>query len=35
LHRLDESEIEELIRLLELARGEQPSTTYLPAASSR
>ena len=27
LHRLDESEIEELIRLLELARGEQPSTT--------
>ena len=26
LHRLDESEIEELIRLLELARGEQPST---------
>ena len=33
LHRLDESEIEELIRLLELARGEQPSTT--PAASSQ
>jgi DNA-binding MarR family transcriptional regulator len=27
LHRLDESEIEELIRLLELTRGEQPSTT--------
>jgi len=27
LHRLNESEIEELIRLLELARGEQPSTT--------
>ena len=27
LHRLDESEIEELIRLLELARGDQPSTT--------
>ena len=26
LHRLDESEIEELIRLLELARGGQPST---------
>jgi DNA-binding MarR family transcriptional regulator len=26
LHRLDESEIEELIHLLELARGEQPST---------
>ena len=26
LHRLNESEIEELIRLLELARGEQPST---------
>src|ERR1700686_276819 len=26
-HRLDESEIEELIRLLELARGDQPSTT--------
>jgi len=25
LHRLDESEIEELIRLLELARGEQSS----------
>jgi hypothetical protein len=32
LHRLDESEIEELIRLLELARGEQPSTTNVPAA---
>ena len=27
LHRLNESEIEDLIRLLELARGEQPSTT--------
>jgi DNA-binding MarR family transcriptional regulator len=27
LHRLNESEIQELIRLLELARGEQPSTT--------
>ena len=27
LHRLDESEIEELIRLLELARGELPSRT--------
>ena len=27
LHRLNQSEIEELIRLLELARGEQPSTT--------
>ena len=35
LHRLAESEIEELIRLLELARGEQPSTTYVPAASSQ
>jgi DNA-binding MarR family transcriptional regulator len=35
LHRLDESEIEELIRLSALARGEQPSTSYLPAASSR
>jgi DNA-binding MarR family transcriptional regulator len=35
LHRLDESEIEELIRLLELARGDQPSTTYVPARSSR
>jgi DNA-binding MarR family transcriptional regulator len=35
LHPLDESEIEELIRLLELARGEQPSTTYVPAASSQ
>jgi len=33
LHQLDESEIEELIRLLELARGEQPSTT--PATSSQ
>jgi DNA-binding MarR family transcriptional regulator len=27
LHRLDESEIEELIRLLALVRGEEPSTT--------
>ncbi len=27
LHRLNQSEIEELIRLLELARGQQPSTT--------
>jgi DNA-binding MarR family transcriptional regulator len=27
LHRLDQSEIEELIRLLALVRGEQPSTT--------
>ena len=35
LHRLDESEIEELIRLLELARGDQPSTTHVPARSSR
>ena len=35
LHRLDESEIEELIRLLELARGEQPSTTYVPGPRSR
>ena len=35
LHQLDESEIEELIRLLELARGEQPSTTNVPAASSQ
>jgi DNA-binding MarR family transcriptional regulator len=35
LHRLDESEIEELIRLLALARGEQPSTTHVPAASSQ
>src|ERR1700720_885170 len=35
LHQLDESAIEELIRLLELARGEQPSTTYVPAASSQ
>jgi hypothetical protein len=33
LHRLDKSEIEELIRLLALARGEEPSTTYVPAAS--
>jgi DNA-binding MarR family transcriptional regulator len=33
LHRLDKSEIEELIRLLALARGEQPSTTYVRAAS--
>ena len=35
LHRLDESKIEELIRLLELARGEQPSTTYVPGPRSR
>jgi DNA-binding MarR family transcriptional regulator len=35
LHRLDESGIEELIRLLALARGEQPSTTYVPADSSQ
>jgi DNA-binding MarR family transcriptional regulator len=35
LHRLDESEIEELIRLLELARGEQPSTTHVPATGSQ
>ena len=34
LHQLDESEIAELIRLLSLARGEQPSTTHLSAASS-
>jgi DNA-binding MarR family transcriptional regulator len=34
LDRLNESEIEELIRLLELARGEQPSTKHVPAASS-
>ena len=32
LHRLDESEIAELIRLLELARGEQPSMTTVPAS---
>src|SRR5580700_6154785 len=30
LHRLDESEIEELIRLLELARGDHPATTLRP-----
>jgi DNA-binding MarR family transcriptional regulator len=35
LHRLDESEIEELIRLLELARGLQPSTKHVPTASSQ
>jgi DNA-binding MarR family transcriptional regulator len=34
LHRLDESEIEELIRLLALVRDEEPSTTYVPATSS-
>jgi DNA-binding MarR family transcriptional regulator len=34
LHRLDESEIEELIRLLELARGE-PSRTYVRTESSQ
>jgi DNA-binding MarR family transcriptional regulator len=31
LHRLNESEIEELIRLLALARGEQPPATYVSA----
>jgi len=30
LHRLDESEIEELIRLLELARGDDPATMLRP-----
>jgi DNA-binding MarR family transcriptional regulator len=35
LQRLDESDIEELIRLLALARGEQPSMTYVPATRSR
>jgi DNA-binding MarR family transcriptional regulator len=35
LQRLDESEIEELIRLLALARGEQPSTTHAPTARSK
>jgi DNA-binding MarR family transcriptional regulator len=35
LHRLNESEIEELIRLLALARDEEPLTTYVPAASSQ
>ena len=35
LHRLNESEIEELIRLLALARDEEPLTTYVPAASSK
>ena len=35
LRRLDESAIEDLIRLLELARGEQPSTKRVPAASSQ
>jgi DNA-binding MarR family transcriptional regulator len=30
LYRLDESEIEELIRLLELARGDHPATTLRP-----
>jgi DNA-binding MarR family transcriptional regulator len=30
LHRLDESEIEELIRLLELARGDHPATMLRP-----
>ena len=30
LHRLDESEIEELIRLLALARGEEPIDDVLP-----
>jgi hypothetical protein len=28
--KLDESEIEELIRLLELARGDHPTTTLRP-----
>src|SRR6202795_1084277 len=32
LHRLDESELEELIRLLTVVRGEKHSTTYVPAA---
>jgi DNA-binding MarR family transcriptional regulator len=35
LHRLNESEIKELIRLLALARSEQPSKTHVPAGSSR
>jgi DNA-binding MarR family transcriptional regulator len=35
LHRLNESEIEELIRLLALARDEEVLTTYPPAASSQ
>ena len=35
VHRLNESEVEELIRLLALARGEQPSPTYVSAASSQ
>jgi DNA-binding MarR family transcriptional regulator len=35
LHRLDESEIEELVRLLELARGLQPSTKHVLTASSQ
>jgi DNA-binding MarR family transcriptional regulator len=35
LHRLNESEIEELIRLLALVRAEQPSPTYVPAAGSQ
>jgi DNA-binding MarR family transcriptional regulator len=35
LHGLDESEIEELMRLLELARGDQPSSRYVPGARSR
>jgi DNA-binding MarR family transcriptional regulator len=30
LHRLNKSEIEELIRLLALARGEQPATSTVP-----
>jgi DNA-binding MarR family transcriptional regulator len=35
LHRLDKSEIEELIRLLALARDEQPSMTYVPPTGSQ
>jgi DNA-binding MarR family transcriptional regulator len=35
LHRLDDSEMEELIRLLELARGDQPAATHARAVGSR
>jgi DNA-binding MarR family transcriptional regulator len=35
LHRLHKSEIEELTRLLELARGQESSTTYVPPAGSQ
>jgi DNA-binding MarR family transcriptional regulator len=35
LHRLDESEIEEVIRLLELARGEQLQRPTSPAVTSQ